>query len=357
MKKSLLYKGRGSISNLAGRYEKQQKQRVDNGWNNLEEDLPPLKTEVIIDNSKSLITYNDSPDLPFDRSINPYRGCEHGCTYCFARPSHAYLGLSPGLDFESRILLKPEVVKLLRTEISHANYRCAPLALGTNTDPYQPLEQKYQLMRQILEVLLEARHPVCIVTKSALIERDIDVLSAMAKQGLVSVYLSITTLDEHLARTLEPRAASPKRRLQSISALNLANIPTGVMLAPMIPFLNDHELEDIAKVAKKAGASSAEYILLRLPLEVASLFEEWLRQYYPLKADHILNLIKQCRGGKTYDPSFHQRFRGTGSYADLLNQRFRLIAKQLGLNQPLPSLRTDLFRKPVNIPMNFDLFD
>lgn len=358
MPKPLVYKGRGSISNAAGRFEKESGQAEDDGWGCLDAELPPLATEVIVDNSRSLITYNDSPDIPFDRSINPYRGCEHGCIYCFARPTHAYLGYSAGLDFESRILVKPDAVRLLREELGKRNYRCAPLALGTNTDPYQPLERRHRLMRQILEVLAETRHPVSIVTKSALIERDLDLLANMAEQGLVSAYLSITTLDRSLARTLEPRAAAPQRRLETVSRLRDAGIPVGVMVAPVIPVLTDHELEDIVKAAHAAGALSAEYILLRLPLEVADLFEEWLHQHYPLKAEHVMNRVRESRGGKAYDPAFHQRLRGGGNYADLIGQRFRLISKKLGLDSPMPALRTDLFRKPAaGGQMSFDFFD
>ncbi|MEQ1530760.1 MAG: PA0069 family radical SAM protein [Methylococcales bacterium] len=357
MSKPLVYKGRGSISNSEGRFEKQTSVAGDDGWGSLDAELPMLRTEVILDSSKSIITYNDSPDLPFDRSINPYRGCEHGCIYCFARPSHAYLGYSPGLDFESRILVKPNAARLLRQELSKKNYRAAPLAMGTNTDPYQPLERRHKVMRQILEVLAETRHPLSIVTKSALIERDIDLLAAMAKQNLVSVFLSVTTLERSLARTLEPRAAAPQRRLETIAELHAAGIPVGVMIAPVIPALNDHELESITKAAHSAGARSAAYILLRLPLEVADLFEEWLHRHYPLKAEHVMNLIRQSRGGKTYDPNFQQRQTGTGNYADMLGQRFRLICKRLGLDQPLPELRCDLFRKPdVSGQMSFDFF-
>ncbi|PPD17653.1 MAG: radical SAM protein [Methylobacter sp.] len=358
MEKPLIYKGRGSISNADGRFEKQQHEAFDDGWSSLDEDLPPLATEVITDTSKSLITYNESPDIPFDRSANPYRGCEHGCVYCFARPSHAYLGLSPGLDFETKILIKPDAAAILRNELGKRSYRCATLALGTNTDPYQPLERQHRIMRQILEVLYECRHPVNIVTKSSLIERDIDLLAAMAEQGLASVFISITTLDQHLARALEPRAASPKRRLESLEKLSLVKIPTGVLVAPIIPMLNDHELEAIIKTVKAAGAQSAGYVLLRLPLEVAELFEQWLKQFYPLKAGHIMNLIKDCRGGNHYDSSFFQRQKGTGNYADMLAQRFRLAAKKSGLDKPLPPLNTAVFRRPdTSGQMRFDCFD
>lgn len=358
MSKPLLHKGRGSISNAAGRFEKQSTHPEDDGWGNQDQPAAPLQTEVIFDSSRSVITCNDSPDIPFDRSINPYRGCEHGCIYCFARPSHSYLGYSAGLDFESRILVKPNAAKLLRAELGKRNYRCAALALGTNTDPYQPVERQQRIMRQILEVLAETRHPVSIVTKSSLIERDLDILTEMAAQGLASVYLSITTLDRQLARRLEPRAAAPQRRLETLAHLRAAAIPCGVMVAPLIPVLTDHELEAIVTAAHAAGAQSAEYILLRLPLEVADLFAEWLQQYYPLKAEHVMNQIKDSRGGKPYDAAFHQRQSGSGAYAELLAQRFRLICKKLGLTKALPSLRCDLFRKPgAGGQMSFDFFD
>ena len=357
MSRPLIFKGRASLGNPAGRYEPQQLEAADDGWGNLDEPLPALLTEALIDHSQSVISYNDSPDIPFDRSLNPYRGCEHGCIYCFARPTHAYLGLSPGLDFETRILFKPNAAHLLRKELAKRNYQCAPLALGTNTDPYQPLERRYQLMRPILETLFETRHPLSIVTKSSLIERDLDLLTELANQHLVVVFLSVTTLDRHLARILEPRATAPERRLQTITQLRTAGVPVGVMIAPIIPALNDHEMEAIANAAYRAGALTADYILLRLPGEVADLFEAWLREHYPLKADHVLNLIRKSRGGKIYDAAFHQRHSGVGNYADMLGQRFRLISKKLGLDQPLPQLRRDLFRKPaVDGQMSFDCF-
>jgi len=358
MPKPLIYKGRASLSNAAGRFEKQSGQAEDDGWGSLDAELPALATEVIVDSSRSLITYNDSPDIPFDRSINPYRGCEHGCIYCFARPSHAYLGYSAGLDFESKILVKPDAARLLRAELGKRSYRCAPLALGTNTDPYQPQERRQRIMRQILEVLAETRHPVSIVTKSASIERDLDILAEMAAQGLASVYLSITTLDRTLARALEPRAAAPQRRLETLAHLRAAGVPTGVMVAPLIPVLTDPELEAIVSAAHAAGALSAGYILLRLPLEVADLFEEWLHRHFPLKAEHVMRRIRDSRGGKAYDAAFHRRQSGSGVYADLLAQRFRLICRKLGLNGGLPPLRSDLFRKPeTGGQMSFDFFD
>jgi DNA repair photolyase len=347
MHKPLDYKGRGSHSNAAGRYEKQQTVATDDGWGNPESALPPLNTELLLDSSRSVITYNQSPDIPFDRSINPYRGCEHGCIYCFARPSHAYLGLSPGLDFESRILIKPQAATLLRQELAKPGYRCAPIALGSNTDPYQPVERQQRIMRQILEVLAETRHPVSIVTKSAGIERDFDILTEMAQNALVTVYVSITTLDKTLARHMEPRAASPQRRLELLTALGAAGIPAGVMVAPVIPALTDHEMESIVSAAHAYGAMHASYILLRLPLEVATLFEEWLRTHYPLKADHVLNLTRQTRNGALYNSAFHQRLQGVGAYAGMLGQRFKLVCKRTGLGAPLPALRCDLFQKPA----------
>ena len=358
MNKPLIHKGRGSISNACGRFEKQVAVAEDDGWGSLDADLPSLLTETIIDSSRSVISYNDSPDIPFDRSLNPYRGCEHGCVYCFARPTHAYLGYSPGLDFESRILLKPDAARLLRAELGKRSYRCAPLALGTNTDPYQPLERQHGIMRQILQVLAETRHPVSIVTKSALIERDLDILAEMAGQSLATAYLSITTLDRKMARTLEPRAAAPQRRLETLARLREAGVPAGVMLAPLIPVLTDYELEAILKAAHQAGALSAEYILLRLPLETAGLFQEWLQQHYPLKAEHVMNRVREARGGKDYDAKFHQRLRGNGNYADLIAQRFDLMLRKLGMARSLPSLRSDLFRKPAaGGQMSFDFFD
>ncbi|MCQ8106188.1 PA0069 family radical SAM protein [Methylomonas sp. SURF-2] len=358
MSRPLIYKGRGSLGNAAGRFEKHTRRAEDDGWGSLDAELPPLQTEIIVDSSQSVISYNDSPDIPFDRSINPYRGCEHGCIYCFARPSHAYLGYSAGLDFESKILIKPEAARLLREEISKRAYRCAPLALGTNTDPYQPLERRQRIMRGILEILAQTRHPVSIITKSALIERDLDILAPMAEQGLAAVYLSVTTLDRTLARKLEPRAAAPQRRLETLDRLRAAGVPTGVMVAPLIPVLTDPELEAIVSAAHAAGAQSAAYILLRLPLEVADLFEEWLRQHYPLKAEHVMRRVRDNRGGKAYDAAFHQRQSGSGVYADLLAQRFRLVCRGLGLTGDLPALRTDLFRKPhAGGQMSFDFFD
>jgi DNA repair photolyase len=342
----LLFKGRGAASNAVGRFEKMQREACDDGWGNLDEALPPLRTEVAIDASRTAINYIDSPDLPFDRSINPYRGCEHGCIYCYARPSHAWLGLSPGLDFERRLLAKPDAPALLRRELAKAGYRCAPVALGMNTDAYQPVEREYRITRGVLEVLAECNHPVSLVTKSSLVERDIDLLAPMAAKGLALVFITITTLDRQLARTLEPRAASPERRLETLQKLADAGIPTGVMTAPIIPALTDSELETILDAASSRGARHAGYVLLRLPHELAGLFEEWLRLHYPLKADHVLSLIRQSRGGKDYDAAFHTRMKGQGIFAELLEKRFRLACQRLGMNITRDKLDTSRFVAP-----------
>ncbi|HZV97638.1 MAG TPA: PA0069 family radical SAM protein, partial [Methylophilaceae bacterium] len=329
-----------------GRFEQLERIEEDDGWDNLDADITPVQTEVIIDSTRTIINYVNSPDISFDRSINPYRGCEHGCTYCFARPTHTYLGYSAGLDFESRILIKPDAAELLKKELAKSSYVCAPIAMGTNTDPYQPLERKYKITRSILEVLAEYKHPVTIVTKNALIERDIDILAPMATQGLARVFVSVTTLNKDICRTLEPRAAAPHRRLEAIKALNDAGIPTGVMTAPIIPVLTDTEMESILEAAANAGAKSAGYVLLRLPLEVAPLFEEWLKQYFPLKAEHVMSIVKQSRGGKAYDSAFFVRQRGVGLFADMIGQRFKLATKKFGMNIERPPMNTTLFTPP-----------
>lgn len=353
----LIYRGRGSLSNDVGRYESLTRVAIDDGWDNQDQELPPLHTEILVDNTKTIINYNQSPDIPFDRSINPYRGCEHGCTYCFARPSHTYLGFSAGLDFESRILIKPEAANLLRKELAKPGYQCASMALGTNTDPYQPLEREHLITRKILEVLAEFRHPFSIVTKNSLVERDIKLLAEMARQNLAEVFISITTLNKDIARTLEPRAAAPHRRLQTLETLSEAGIPVGVMVAPLIPALTDTEMERILEAATEHGAKRAGYILLRLPLEVSALFENWLKQYYPLKVDHVMSLIRQSRDGKTNHAEFHQRMRGSGLFADMISQRFKLATKRLGLNQGHQSLDTSLFRPPGASAPQMELFD
>jgi DNA repair photolyase len=345
----LVYKGRGAVSNQVGRFESQTRADFDDGWGSLDEEAPPLRTEVSFDATRKAINYVASPDLPFDRTLNPYRGCEHGCIYCY-RPTHAYLGLSPGLDFESRLQAKPDAAILLRQELAKPGYRCAPIALGMNTDAYQPIERKYGITRQILEVLAETRHPFSLVTKSALVERDIDLIAPMAAQGLAMVFVSITTLDRNLARKLEPRAAAPERRLETLQRLSEAGIPTGVMTAPVIPFLNDSEMEKILEHAAQAGARQAGYVLLRLPLELADLFENWLKTHYPLKADHVMSLIRQSRGGKDYEAAFHHRMKGQGLFADLIDQRFKRACQHLGLNQGRIALDTSQFAPPRKEP-------
>lgn len=341
-------KGRGAVSNHAGRYEPGDRVLEDDGWNigaELMDERP--QTSVTLDSSRKVIARNESPDLGFDRSINPYRGCEHGCIYCFARPTHAWLGLSPGLDFETRLFAKPDAAERLREELAARNYDVATIALGTNTDPYQPTERKLGITRQILQVLRECKHPVSIVTKSALVVRDIDLLSDMARDGLANVTLSVTTLDPELARTMEPRAPAPVRRIETIAALSAAGIPTGVMAAPIIPAINDMELERILDAAASAGATSAAYVLLRLPLEIKDLFEEWLMAHYPQRALRVMALVRDTRGGKTYDSRWGTRMKGEGPYAEMIARRFALATKRLNLNRQRTKLRTDLFRPPV----------
>ncbi|MCH8859494.1 MAG: PA0069 family radical SAM protein [Proteobacteria bacterium] len=339
-------KGRGARSNTSSRFDREKRVRMDDGWTGDDDSPPALRTEVFRDASRTIITRNASPDISFNQSINPYRGCEHGCIYCFARPTHAFLGFSPGLDFESKILVKPDAAKLLEAELRKPSYRPQPIAIGTNTDPYQPVEREYRLTRSILEVLARFRHPVAVVTKSALITRDIDILAPMAAEGLAKVALSITTLDRKLARKLEPRAATPQRRLETMAALSDAGIPTAVMVAPVIPALNDAEIEAILAEAAKAGATQAGYILLRLPLEIKDLFNEWLEVHVPDKAKHVMSLLKSMRGGKEYDSRWGVRMRGSGPYAQLLGQRFRLAVRRLGLNQNNTPLDTGKFRRP-----------
>jgi DNA repair photolyase len=342
-------KGRGAVSNAVGRFEPLDRLAVDDGWGSGDEPPPPLTTSFTTDSTRTIIARNDSPDLGFDRSINPYRGCEHGCVYCFARPTHAYLGLSPGLDFESRIFVKPEAAKLLASELDKPGYVCRPIAMGTNTDPYQPAERKFKITRSVLEVLQAADHPVCIVTKSALIQRDIDILAPMAAKRLASVSVSITTLDRGLARTLEPRAAAPERRLETVTALAAAGIPTGVLAAPMIPALNDSELEAILAASRDAGAGHAGYVVLRLPLELKALFREWLEAHVPDKAKHVMSLVAAMHGGQTYDSQWGRRMSGVGHHAELLRARFELACKRLGLHHrgSTGQLDTTLFRPPT----------
>jgi DNA repair photolyase len=352
-------KGRGAVSNESGRFEAERRAAFDDGWDRVEDDEPPpLATTLIADATRTILARNDSPDVPFDRSINPYRGCEHGCVYCFARPTHAYLGLSPGLDFETRLFYKPDAPTLLAQELSRRSYVCKPIAIGTNTDPYQPTERKLGLMRRILEVLRDFGHPVGIVTKSALVQRDIDILAPMAERRLVVVGLSVTTLDRGLARKLEPRAATPQRRLEAIRALTEAGIPTEVLAAPMIPALNDHELEAILEAAAASGARAASTILVRLPHELKDLFREWLETHAPGKAKHVLSLIAEARGGKLYDSSWGRRMTGEGPYARLLRQRFDKACRRLGLDRRnIAALDTSLFRAPTAPDAQLKLFE
>ena len=339
-------RGRGAGINPSGRFEVLSRQAFDDGWETIE-DLPPFKTEVQVEKPRNIITRNSSPDISFDRSINPYRGCEHGCIYCFARPSHSFMGLSAGLDFESRLFAKPDAPRLLERELSKPGYMPRSIAIGTNTDPYQPIEREWRIMRQVLEVLSAANHPVGIVTKSALVTRDIDILAPMAERGLVKVALSVTTLDRKLARSMEPRASTPPKRLEAIKALSEAGIPTGVMAAPVVPGLNDHEIERILDSAKAAGAEQAGYVLLRLPYEVSPLFRDWLLRNYPDRYRHVMSLIRSMRDGKDYDAEFGKRMRGAGPYAWQLGRRFEMAAKRLGLNTVRRTLRTDLFVPPA----------
>ena len=340
-------KGRGARSNASGRFEAERREAFDDGWDHPEDDdLPPLRTTVMADSSRSIIARNDSPDVPFDRSINPYRGCEHGCVYCFARPTHTYLGFSAGLDFETKIVAKHRAAELLRKELAKPGYKPETLAMGTNTDPYQPVERKLKITRQVLEVLAETNHPVTIVTKSNLVLRDLDILAPMAAKGLARVCLSITTLDRKLARNLEPRASTPGKRLAAIRALSEAGVPAGVMTAPLIPALNDHELEAILEEARDAGAGAASYVLLRLPLEIAGLFEEWLEAHVPDRKERVLKLVRETRGGKTYDSSWGKRMKGEGVYARMLAERFAAACRKYGFNRASWPLDSSAFLRP-----------
>ena len=338
-------RGRGAQTNVSGRYEAEAREAFDDGWQSLDE-LPPFKTTVARDASRKVITRNDSPDIGFDRSINPYRGCEHGCVYCFARPTHAYLGLSPGLDFESKLFAKPDAPMLLEKELSASGYQPKTIAIGTNTDPYQPIERDQKIMRGILEVLERAQHPVGIVTKSALVTRDIDILARMAKRNLAKVAISVTTLDGKLARTMEPRASTPAKRLEALRQLAEAGIPTTVMVAPVIPALNDSEIERILDAAAHAGVKEASYVLLRLPLEVRDLFREWLEANYPDRAQHVFKLIRDMRGGRDYDSAWGSRMKGTGPMAWMIGRRFEIACARLGLNKRRTKLTTDHFLRP-----------
>ncbi len=352
-------RGRGAVSNRAGRFEAAQSSAFDpdleDEW---ERDAPdPLRTEVSIDGSRSIISRVPSPDMPFDRSINPYRGCEHGCIYCFARPTHAFLGLSPGLDFETKLTMKPDAAKLLRRTLMGKRYKPKSIAIGTNSDPYQPIEKTHKIMRDVLEVLAEFNHPVTIVTKSALVVRDADILGPMGEKGLARVALSLTTLDADLSREMEPRAATPQRRLWALRQLSAAGCPTGVMLAPMIPAINDHEIEALIRAAAVSGAQGASYIVLRLPLEVRDLFVEWLKEHFPDRAKRVMRYVRELHGGKDYDPQWGKRLSGEGVYADLIRRRFRRAVAEHGLVRENPPLTTDLFHAPAAETPQFSFMD
>lgn len=337
--------GRGAQTNRSGRFEPVSYEPTDDGWESLAE-LEALSTEVQEVPARRIITRNESPDIGFDRSINPYRGCEHGCIYCFARPTHAFLGLSPGLDFETKLFAKTNAGQALERELADPAYRVDTIAIGTNTDPYQPIERRYRIMRRILEVLSAANHPVGIVTKSALVLRDLDILKSMAERGLVKVALSVTTLDRKIARAMEPRASTPDKRLETLERLVDAGVPAAVMVAPVIPGLNDMEMERILERASSIGVKNAGYVLLRLPLEIGDLFTEWLKANCPDRASRVLSLMRSTRGGKLYDAKWGERMRGDGPYGWMIGRRFELAAKRLGLNQSSVELRTELFTPP-----------
>ena len=352
---ALVRKGRGAVSNLAHRFESVERTREDGGATD-DEELPPLATTVSFEEARSIISRNESPDIGFDRSINPYRGCEHGCIYCYARPTHSYLNLSPGLDFETKLFAKRNAAQLLRKELAAPSYRPQLVMVGVNTDAYQPIERELRITRGVLEVLTESRHPFGLVTKSALVERDLDLIGAMAAQQLASVSVSVTTLDPKLARILEPRAAGPWRRLRTVRTLADAGVPVRVNLAPVIPFINEPEIESIIDAAADAGARSAHYTVVRLPWEVSPLFEEWLGAHFPDRAQRVMNRIREMRGGKNYDAKFGQRMTGEGTWARLIEQRFRRASARHGFSDAWPALRVDLFAPPRSARPQLDLF-
>jgi DNA repair photolyase len=348
-------RGRGAQSNRVGRFETQSREAVDDGWGQVEE-LKGFETIEHVERARTIITRNDSPDIGFDRSINAYRGCEHGCSYCFARPTHSYLGHSPGLEFERDIYVKVNAVEQLKRELADKRYKPKPIAMGTNTDPYQPSERKHKLTREILKVLLETRHPATITTKSALVVRDLDILQPMAELGLIRVGISVTSMDHKLSRKMEPRASSPEKRLEALRLLSEAGVPTGVMVAPIVPAINDMELERIVDAAAAQGVKSAHAIMLRLPGEVRDIFREWLLRHYPDRVRHVMSLVRDIRGGKDNDPNFGTRFVGEGPYAVLMQQRLEKARERHGLTEKLPALRTDLFVPPRLETAQLDLF-
>ena len=348
-------KGRGTSSKVDARFLEHRRHEVDDGWTP-EPGEETVATQIFQETARTIITRNQSPDIPFETSINPYRGCEHGCVYCYARPSHAYLDLSPGIDFETKIFAKTNAAELLRAELEHPRYVCKPIAMGTNTDPYQPAERKLRITRDIIQVLHDCRHPLSIVTKSWLIERDLDLLEPMAAESLVKVFLSITSLRHDLARRLEPRATSPSRRLKTLEALNRAGVPTGVLFAPVIPFINDSEMETVLEQAAAAGARTAGYVILRLPNEVRQLFREWLETHEPGKTKHVFSIIRDLRSGRENDPEYFTRMRGQGVYARLIQNRFRQACRKFGLNQERGELNTGLFRPTASEDRQQSLF-
>lgn len=348
-------KARGALTNRTGRFETQERVQIEDGWD-IEEELPIFRTEVREEVPRSVINYIRSPDLPFDRTLNPYRGCEHGCVYCFARPSHAYLGMSPGLDFETRLVARPRAPEVLARELRKRSYQVAPIAIGTNTDPYQPLERDRGIMRACLEVLQTFRHPVAIVTKGTLIERDLDILADMAADGLVRVGISVTTLDPGLSRAMEPRVPLPARRLAVIRQLTEAGVPVRVMTSPIVPGLNDHEIEALLQAGADVGADAASWIMLRLPLEVSPLFQEWLEAHYPLRAARVMSLVREMHNGKDYSAQWGRRMRGEGHYADMIAKRFKAATRRFGLDRTQPKLRCDLFAPPPQSGDQLPLF-
>ena len=348
-------RGRGAGSNASGRYERHAREQFDDGWH-LEEELPPFRTEVSIERPRSAITRNSSPDIHFDRSINPYRGCEHGCIYCFARPTHAYLGLSPGLDFETKLVARPGLPEVLRRELRRKGYSVRPIALGTNTDPYQPIERQMRVMRGVLEVLHEHNHPLTIATKGTLIERDIDRLAPMAERHLVQVGITVTTLDADLARAMEPRVPSPARRLAAIRRLSEAGVPVRIMISPIVPGLTCHEIERLVEAGRDAGARAASWVMLRLPLEIAPLFHAWLEEHRPERAARVIARVRETHGGRDYDPAWGRRMKGQGTYAELIGRRFEVAVRRAGLDGGLPPLRTDLFAVPPRAGDQLSLF-
>ncbi|RNF83676.1 PA0069 family radical SAM protein [Montanilutibacter psychrotolerans] len=351
-------KGRGAASQVAGRYAVTTTRGEDDGWGSVYEDLadqPNPATRVTEERARSIISRNDSPDIAFSQSINPYRGCEHGCVYCFARPSHAYLELSPGIDFETRLFAKTNAAERLRIELARSSYRCAPIALGINTDAYQPIERRYRITRELLELLAQCHHPVSFVTKGSLILRDVDLLASMARERLVSVYVSVTTLDNRLAARMEPRAAAPHTRLKIVRELSQAGVPVGVLVAPVVPMVSDHELEHILEAARDAGAQAASYVLLRLPHELKEVWREWLQLHYPERAAHVMSLVRQMRGGKDYDSTFGKRMRGEGPFADMIAQRFAKAHRRLDFGR-LPALDCSAFVAPRSPSPQGELF-